>query len=65
MTVSQVTILQKARNPGSVESFPVLLDASVSNVTVYFTGDSLKFTLHSPSGEGLYSKDFYFSFGGI
>ncbi|KAL7878084.1 hypothetical protein SRHO_G00047270 [Serrasalmus rhombeus] len=49
-TSALVTILQKARNPGSVESFPFLLDASVSNVTVYITGDSLKFTLHSPSG---------------
>ncbi|KAL7889695.1 hypothetical protein AOLI_G00019530 [Acnodon oligacanthus] len=49
-TSALVTILQKARNPGSVESFPFLLDASVSNVTVYVTGDSLKFSLHSPSG---------------
>ncbi|XP_066536044.1 von Willebrand factor A domain-containing protein 7-like [Hoplias malabaricus] len=50
-TSALVTILQRARNPGRVENFPFLLDASVSNVTAYITGDLLKFTLRSPSGE--------------
>ncbi|XP_076830852.1 von Willebrand factor A domain-containing protein 7 [Brachyhypopomus gauderio] len=50
-TSALVTILQRARNPGHVESFPFLLDASVFNVTAYITGNDLKFTLHSPSGE--------------
>ncbi|XP_072533297.1 von Willebrand factor A domain-containing protein 7-like [Salminus brasiliensis] len=49
-TSALVTILQRARNPGRIESFPFLLDASVSNVTAYITGHSLKFTLRSPSG---------------
>ncbi|XP_022540504.1 von Willebrand factor A domain-containing protein 7 [Astyanax mexicanus] len=49
-TSALVTILQRARNPGRVEIFPFLLDASVSNITAYITGDSLRFTLKSPSG---------------
>ncbi|KAK1791880.1 hypothetical protein P4O66_013857 [Electrophorus voltai] len=49
-TSALVTILQQARNPGRVESFPFLIDASLSNVTAYITGNNLIFTLHSPSG---------------
>ncbi|KAF7710209.1 von Willebrand factor A domain-containing protein 7 [Silurus meridionalis] len=49
-TSALVTVLQRARNPGRVEKFPLLLDASLSNVTAYLTGTNLKFTLHSPSG---------------
>uniref|UniRef100_A0A8B9LLZ3 von Willebrand factor A domain-containing protein 7-like n=1 Tax=Astyanax mexicanus TaxID=7994 RepID=A0A8B9LLZ3_ASTMX len=49
-TSALVTILQRARNLGRVEIFPFLLDASVSNITAYITGDSLRFTLKSPSG---------------
>ncbi|KAI4881233.1 hypothetical protein NFI96_033481 [Prochilodus magdalenae] len=50
-TSALVTILQKASNPGSSEIFSFLLDALVSNVTVYITGDSVQFTLRSASGE--------------
>ncbi|XP_026856241.2 von Willebrand factor A domain-containing protein 7 [Electrophorus electricus] len=49
-TSALVTILQQAKNPGRVESFPFLIDASLSNVTAYITGNNLIFTLHSPSG---------------
>ncbi|XP_031416319.1 von Willebrand factor A domain-containing protein 7 [Clupea harengus] len=49
-TSALVTILQRARNPGKVETFPFLLDESVSNVTLYITGTSLAFTLRSPKG---------------
>uniref|UniRef100_A0A8B9LIB7 von Willebrand factor A domain-containing protein 7-like n=1 Tax=Astyanax mexicanus TaxID=7994 RepID=A0A8B9LIB7_ASTMX len=49
-TSALVTILQRARKTGSVESFSFLLDSSLSKVTAYITGDSLKFTLKSPSG---------------
>ncbi|XP_030643664.1 von Willebrand factor A domain-containing protein 7 [Chanos chanos] len=49
-TSALVTILQRARNPGQTESFPFFLDSSVSNVTIYITGNNLKFTLINPSG---------------
>ncbi|XP_051559968.1 von Willebrand factor A domain-containing protein 7-like isoform X2 [Myxocyprinus asiaticus] len=49
-TSALVTILQRSRNPGRVESFPFLLDESVSNTTIYITGSDLIFTLHSPTG---------------
>ncbi|XP_053477848.1 von Willebrand factor A domain-containing protein 7 [Ictalurus furcatus] len=49
-TSALVTILQRARNPGRVENFPFLLDASLSNVIAYLTGNNLRFTLYSPSG---------------
>ncbi|KAA0722105.1 von Willebrand factor A domain-containing protein 7 [Triplophysa tibetana] len=45
-----VTILQCSRSPGHVEGFPFLLDESVSNATVYVTGNGLAYTLRSPSG---------------
>ncbi|KAI7811322.1 putative von Willebrand factor A domain-containing protein 7-like [Triplophysa rosa] len=45
-----VTILQCSRSPGCVESFPFLLDESVSNAIVYVTGNGLAYTLRSPSG---------------
>lgn len=47
----QVTILQRSRDPGRVESFSFLLDESVSNTTIYITGSSLTFNLHSPTGK--------------
>ncbi|KAL2097380.1 hypothetical protein ACEWY4_006587 [Coilia grayii] len=46
-----VTILQRARNPGRVETFPFLLDESVSNVTLYITGNLITFTLRGPTGQ--------------
>ncbi|KAK3554039.1 hypothetical protein QTP70_019153, partial [Hemibagrus guttatus] len=49
-TAALVTVLQRARIPGRVENFPFLLDASLSNVTAYLTGNNLKFTLYNPSG---------------
>ncbi|KAK3573304.1 hypothetical protein QTP86_022694, partial [Hemibagrus guttatus] len=49
-TAALVTVLQQARIPGRVENFPFLLDASLSNVTAYLTGNNLKFTLYNPSG---------------
>ncbi|XP_072534535.1 von Willebrand factor A domain-containing protein 7-like [Salminus brasiliensis] len=49
-TSALVTILQRARKTGNEESFSFLLDSSVSKVIAYITGDSLKFTLQSPSG---------------
>ncbi|XP_041957562.1 von Willebrand factor A domain-containing protein 7 [Alosa sapidissima] len=49
-TSALVTILQRARNPGKVETFPFLLDESVSNVTLYITGTAVAFTLQSPTG---------------
>lgn len=49
-TSALVTILQRARNPGPSENFTFLLDASVSNITAYFTGNNLRFTLRSPKG---------------
>ncbi|XP_067297300.1 von Willebrand factor A domain-containing protein 7 [Pseudorasbora parva] len=49
-TSALVTILQRSRDPGRVESFSFLLDESVSNATIYITGSSLTFKLHSPTG---------------
>lgn len=49
-TSALVTILQRSRSPGRKESFPFLLDKSMSNTTIYITGSSLTFNLHSPSG---------------
>uniref|UniRef100_A0A8C2KG00 von Willebrand factor A domain-containing protein 7-like n=1 Tax=Cyprinus carpio TaxID=7962 RepID=A0A8C2KG00_CYPCA len=49
-TSALVTILQRSRNPGLVESIPFLLDKSVSNTTIYITGSSLTFNLRSPTG---------------
>ncbi|KAK2909106.1 hypothetical protein Q8A67_004943 [Cirrhinus molitorella] len=50
-TSALVTILQCSRDPGRVENFPFLLDESVSNTTIYITGNSLTFNLRSPTGE--------------
>jgi len=47
----QVTILQRSRDPGRVESFSFLLDQSVSNTTIYITGSGLTFNLRSPTGK--------------
>ncbi|XP_026100494.1 von Willebrand factor A domain-containing protein 7-like [Carassius auratus] len=49
-TSALVTILQRSRDPGLVESFPFLLDKSLSNTTIYITGSSLTFNLRSPTG---------------
>ncbi|XP_078028631.1 von Willebrand factor A domain-containing protein 7-like [Epinephelus lanceolatus] len=47
---SLVTLLQAARNPGKAENFTFTIDESVKNLTVYITGNSVTFTLISPSG---------------
>ncbi|XP_048052802.1 von Willebrand factor A domain-containing protein 7-like isoform X2 [Megalobrama amblycephala] len=49
-TSALVTILQRSRDPGRVESFSFPLDESVSNTTIYITGSSLTFNLRSPTG---------------
>lgn len=47
----KVTVLYVERSPAIAEIFSFLLDPSLSNVTVYVTGDSPAFTLYSPTGE--------------
>ncbi|XP_017272500.1 von Willebrand factor A domain-containing protein 7 isoform X2 [Kryptolebias marmoratus] len=49
-TSALVTILQRARNSGSEEIIPFLLDESLKKVTVYITGKSITFTLTNPAG---------------
>lgn len=46
----QVTVLQRARNPGTQETFPFTLDESLKNITIYITGRSITFTLTNPAG---------------
>lgn len=46
----QVTVVQRARNPGKQETFPFMLDESLKNITIYITGTSIAFTLTSPAG---------------
>ncbi len=45
-----MTIFQAARNPPKAETFYFVLDPTLSNVTVYITGDSV-FTIYSPTGK--------------
>ncbi|KAL1282098.1 hypothetical protein QQF64_000901 [Cirrhinus molitorella] len=45
-----VTVLQIKRSSSKVENFTFVLDPTLSNVKVYVTGDSLVFTLYSPTG---------------
>ncbi|XP_049897241.1 von Willebrand factor A domain-containing protein 7-like [Epinephelus moara] len=54
---SLVTLLQAARNPGKAENFTFTVDESVKNLTVYITGNSVTFTLISPSGVSQESTD--------
>ncbi|XP_051561367.1 von Willebrand factor A domain-containing protein 7-like [Myxocyprinus asiaticus] len=49
-TSALVTVLQVVRNPAKAENFSFVLDETLSNVTVYVTGDSPVFTLYSPTG---------------
>nr|XP_055060966.1 von Willebrand factor A domain-containing protein 7-like [Misgurnus anguillicaudatus] len=46
----QVTVFQVSRSAGNAGNFSFLLDSSLSNVTVYITGDSLDVTVYSPTG---------------
>ncbi|XP_003448088.2 von Willebrand factor A domain-containing protein 7 isoform X1 [Oreochromis niloticus] len=49
-TSALVTVLQRARNPGTQETFPVTLDETLKNITIYITGTSITFTLTNPAG---------------
>ncbi|XP_062334810.1 von Willebrand factor A domain-containing protein 7 [Osmerus eperlanus] len=49
-TSALVTVLQRARNPGKTETFSFLLDASLTNITIYITGTSVPFILKNPAG---------------
>ncbi|XP_039860583.1 von Willebrand factor A domain-containing protein 7-like isoform X4 [Simochromis diagramma] len=49
-TSALVTVLQRARNPGTQETFPFTLDESLKNITIYITGRSITFTLTNPAG---------------
>uniref|UniRef100_A0A8C2CWE9 von Willebrand factor A domain containing 10, tandem duplicate 2 n=1 Tax=Cyprinus carpio TaxID=7962 RepID=A0A8C2CWE9_CYPCA len=50
ITADLVTVLQVERSSAKAENFSFVLDPSLSNMTVYITGDSLVFTLYSPTG---------------
>ncbi|XP_047667869.1 von Willebrand factor A domain-containing protein 7-like isoform X2 [Tachysurus fulvidraco] len=45
-----VNIFQAVRNPGKVEKFSAFVDDSVQNLTIFITGNSLDYTISSPSG---------------
>ncbi|XP_016323632.1 von Willebrand factor A domain-containing protein 7-like [Sinocyclocheilus anshuiensis] len=49
-TSALVTLFQVVRNPAIAENVTFVLDPSLSNVTVYVTGDSPVFTIYSPTG---------------
>ncbi|XP_073699142.1 von Willebrand factor A domain-containing protein 7-like [Garra rufa] len=50
ITTDLVTVLQVERSSSKAENFSFVLDPTLSNVTVYITGDSPVFTLYSPTG---------------
>uniref|UniRef100_A0A3P9LEQ7 von Willebrand factor A domain containing 11 n=1 Tax=Oryzias latipes TaxID=8090 RepID=A0A3P9LEQ7_ORYLA len=49
-TSALVTVLQRARNDGTEETFSFMLDESLKNITLYITGRSISFTLTNPTG---------------
>ncbi|KAG1925181.1 von Willebrand factor A domain-containing protein 7 [Pimephales promelas] len=49
-TSALITILQVVRSPAIAENYSFVLDPSLSNVTLYVTGDSPVFTFYSPTG---------------
>uniref|UniRef100_A0A6Q2YXP0 von Willebrand factor A domain containing 11 n=1 Tax=Esox lucius TaxID=8010 RepID=A0A6Q2YXP0_ESOLU len=49
-TSALVTVLQRARNPGKPETFSFQLDESLTNITIYITGNTVAFTLKNPAG---------------
>ncbi|RXN04431.1 von Willebrand factor A domain-containing 7-like protein [Labeo rohita] len=49
-TSALVTVLQVVRRPVIAENVSFVLDPSLSNVTVYITGESPVFTIYSPTG---------------
>ncbi len=50
MCFLKVTVLQIERSSAKAENFSFVLDPTLSNATVYLTGDSLVFNLYSPTG---------------
>ncbi|XP_074528550.1 von Willebrand factor A domain-containing protein 7-like [Halichoeres trimaculatus] len=54
---SLVTLVQAARNPGKEDLFSFLIDESLENLIVYITGNSVTFTLTSPTGDSQQSTD--------
>lgn len=51
-----MTLLQAARNPGRDTNFTFAVDETVTNLTVYITGQSIRYTVTSPSGETTMKK---------
>ncbi|KAJ8258047.1 hypothetical protein GJAV_G00192600 [Gymnothorax javanicus] len=49
-TSALVTVLQVVRKPGRPDDFTFTVDASMRNLTIYLTGNSLTYSLTSPSG---------------
>ncbi|TWW75015.1 von Willebrand factor A domain-containing protein 7 [Takifugu flavidus] len=56
-SASLVTLLQAVRDPGLDTNFTFVVDETVTNLTVYITGQSLSYTITSPSGESQQSND--------
>ncbi|KAM3602213.1 uncharacterized protein V6R79_026339 [Siganus canaliculatus] len=56
-TLSLVTLLQSSRSPGEDGNFAFTVDQSITNLRVYITGNSVQFTLVSPSGVTQQSTD--------
>ncbi|XP_069002307.1 von Willebrand factor A domain-containing protein 7-like [Embiotoca jacksoni] len=54
---SLVTLLQAARSPGRADNFSFVVDETVTNLRVYITGQSVAFTVISPTGESQQSSD--------
>lgn len=46
-----MTLLQAVRDPGPDTNFTFAVDGTVTNLTVYITGQSVSYTVTSPSGE--------------
>ncbi|XP_046730725.1 von Willebrand factor A domain-containing protein 7-like [Silurus meridionalis] len=58
-----VIIFQAIRNPGKPENFPVFVDSSVKNLTIYITGSSPYYNITSPSGVSQSSTELIGSLG--
>lgn len=46
-----MTLLQAVQDPGAENNFTFAVDGTVTNLTVYITGQSVNYTISSPSGE--------------
>lgn len=46
-----MTLLRVVRDPGRDTNFTFAVDETVTNLTVYITGQALSYTITSPSGE--------------